>query len=326
MMPRTVAICILSVAVYAALLALVPVIGGNYETRIAISVAMFSALALSWNFIGGFTGYPSFSTAAFFGLGSYIGALAQRGGLPAEVAWVVATIGVAGFATILGAIILRLKGHYFAIGSIAIVEVTRLIVSSWGSVTGGGDGLNVPLMQGAPDVVAARVLFIMLFIMLAAFFTSVAVDRSRLGFGLRCINQNEDAADMVGVDTTRYKVASFTLSALFCGLVGAVYASWVGYIDPTDSFSILLTVKVPVMALLGGAGTLAGPIVGAGVFVMLEEFFWANFLQWNRAILGIIIVFLIFFLPGGLLKIQYGRVIQRLSVRFDQWRYREEVN
>jgi branched-chain amino acid transport system permease protein len=313
MMNRQVKISIAAVIAYAVALALIPVFAGNYETRIAISVAMFSALALSWNFIGGFTGYPSFSTAAFFGLGCYIGALSQRAGMPAEAAWIIATVGVAGFAAALGAIILRLKGHYFAIGSIAIVEVTRLIVSSWGSVTGGGDGLNVPLMAGTPDVVAARILYIMLAVMGMAFVATVIVDRSRLGFGLRCIHQNEDAADMVGVDTTRFKIAAFVLSALFCGLVGAVYASWVGYIDPTDSFSILLTVKVPVMALLGGAGTLAGPIVGAGVFVLLEEFFWANFLQWNRAILGIIIVFLIFFLPGGLLKIGYKDLLKKLS-------------
>ncbi|WP_425405501.1 branched-chain amino acid ABC transporter permease [Hwanghaeella sp.] len=315
MMSRQVKISILAVAVFTVALGLIPAIAGNYETRIAISVAMFAALALSWNFIGGFTGYPSFSTAAFFGIGCYIGALSQRAGMPAEIAWVVAMIGVAGFAAALGGIILRLKGHYFAIGSIAIVEVTRLIVSSWGSVTGGGDGLNVPLMTGTPDVVAARVLYIMLGVMVAAFVATVLVDQSRLGFGLRCIHQNEDAADMVGVDTTRFKIAAYVLSALFCGMVGAVYASWVGYIDPTDSFSILLTVKVPVMALLGGAGTLAGPIVGAGVFVLLEEFFWANFLQWNRAILGVIIVFLIFFLPGGLLKIDYRALLKKISAR-----------
>ena len=294
-----------------ALLCATPLFAGNYTIRIAISMTMFSAMALSWNFIGGFTGYPSFSTAAFFGLGCYVGALSQRAGVPMVLAWTAATIFVALFAAILGVIILRLKGHYFAIGSIAIVELTRLIVSSWGSLTGGGDGLNVPLLQGSPEEVASMVLYVMLAIMVSAFVASLLVDRGRLGFGLRCINQNEDAADMVGVDTTRYKIYAYTLSAMFCGSVGAVYASWVGYIDPTDSFSILLTVKVPVMALLGGAGSLFGPIVGAVSFVLLEEFFWANFLQWNRAILGVIIVFLIFFLPNGLLRIDYRKLLGR---------------
>ena len=271
-------------------------------------MTMFSAMALSWNFIGGFTGYPSFATAAFFGIGCYVGALAQRAGMPTFIAWTLATFFVAAFASFLGLIILRLKGHYFAIGSIAIVELTRLIISSWESLTGGGDGLNVPLMQGLPAEVASRVLYTMLLIAIAVFIVSVVVDKARLGFGLRCINQNEDAADMVGVNTTQFKIMAFTLSALFCGTVGAVYASWVGYIDPTDSFSILLTVKVPVMVLLGGAGTLLGPIVGAAGFVLMEEFFWASFLEWNRAALGILIVFLIFFLPHGLLKLDYWKI------------------
>ncbi len=288
-----------------------PIWADNYLVRIAITMAMFSAMALSWNFIGGFVGYPSFSTAAFFGIGCYLGALAQRADVPMIAGWLLATIVVSAFAAVLGAMILRLRGHYFAIGSIAIVELTRLITSSWSSVTGGGNGLNVPLISGSPDEVSAFVLNAMTLIMIVAFLATFLVDRSRLGFGLRCIQQNEDAANMVGIDTTQYKVAAFTLSALFCGTVGAVYASWVGYIDPTDSFSILLTVKVPVMVLLGGAGTLFGPVVGAVGFVFLEEVFWANFLEWNRAILGFIIVFLIFFLPHGLLRVDYKRLLRK---------------
>ena len=302
---------LLAFAVWLLLLGITPLLFGNYEARIAITIAMFSALALSWNFIGGFTGYPSFATAAFFGLGCYVGAIAQRYGMPLFVAWMLATFFVTAFAIALGAIILRLRGHYFAIGSIAIVEVTRLIISSWSDLTGGGDGLNVPLLSGTPDVVATKVLYVMLAIMAVAFATTIAVQSSRFGFGLRCINQNEDAADMVGVETTKYKIAAFGLSALFCGLVGAVYASWVGYIDPTDSFSILMTVKVPVMVLLGGAGSVLGPVIGAAAFILLEEVFWANFLQWSRAILGIIIVFLIFFLPGGLLKINLWQQLRQ---------------
>jgi len=299
-------------ALWIVMIAATPLLADNYTIRVAISIAMFSAMAVSWNFIGGFTGYPSFSTAAFFGLGCYAGALAQRNGVPLVLAWVFATLFVAVFAAMLGAIILRLKGHYFAIGSIAIVDLARLITSSWGSLTGGGDGLNVPLLQGTPQEVSALVLYVMLAILIVAFLTSIYVDRSRLGFGLKCISQNEDAADMVGVNTTSFKIVAYTLSAVFCGAIGAVYASWVGYIDPTDSFSILLTLKVPVMVLLGGAGTLLGPVLGAGVFVLLEEVFWANFLEWNRAILGGIIVFQIFFLPNGLLKIQYRTLFRKL--------------
>lgn len=300
-------------AVWVVVLATTPLYAENYIVRTAIMIAMYSALAFSWNIIGGFTGYPSFTTVAFFGIGCYVGGLAQRNGMPMVVAWLLATVFVGAFAAAIGAIVLRLKGHYFAIGSIAVVELCRLVISSWRSVTGGGDGLNIPLLRWSPNEVATFFLFVMIAIMLITFAMNVIVDRHRLGFGLKCIRQNEDAANMVGVNTTLYKIAAFTLSALFCGTVGAAYASWVGYIDPTDSFSIVMTLKVPVMVLLGGAGTVLGPALGAGAFVILEEIFWANFLNWNRAILGGIIVFLIFFLPGGLLNVSYKRVARRLK-------------
>ena len=289
-------------ALWIVVLATTPLYGDNSLVRTAIMLSMYSVLAYSWNIIGGFAGYPSFSTAAFFGLGSYAGGLAQVHGIAMPLAWLFATVLVGAVAALIGMIVLRLRGHYFAIASIAIVEVCRLVVSSWGSLTGGGNGLNVPLMSWSPGNIAVFFLAVMLTLLVVVFAITIAVDRSRFGFGLKCIRQNEDAADMVGVDATRYKIAAYVLSALFCGTAGAAYASWVGYIDPTDSFQIVLSVEVPVMAMLGGAGTVLGPAIGAAAFVVLEEIFWANFLDWNRAILGAIIVALIFFLPNGLLR------------------------
>lgn len=284
-------------------LAAVPFVASNYFVKIATFLAMFAALAMSWNFIGGYTGYPSFSTAAFFGLGAYTGALLQNAGAWVGLAWLGGALVVTVFAAVLGFAILRMKGHYFAIASIALVEALMLIASLWGGLTGGGEGLNVKIMPGGPDYIGRVFLYTMLGIMLAAFIVTVIVDRSRLGFGLRCIQQNEDAADMVGVDVTRYKTAAFALSAVFCGAIGAAYASWVAYISPTDSFSILLTLKVPVMVLLGGPGTVFGPIVGSAAFVLMEETIWAKYLDYHQAVLGVVIVLLIFFLPGGLMKV-----------------------
>ena len=302
---------ILGVAV-AVLLAL-PYFGDNYLMRTATFICLYAALALSWNFIGGYVGYPSFATAAFYGLGAYTGALCQRHGVPMPVAWLVATVLVGVFSVMLGYAVLRLRGHYFAIGSFATVELLRLIISSWSSFTGGGDGLNVPIFPGGPEVVGQIFLYIMLAIALMVFAVTIAVDRSRLGFGFRCIHQNEDAADMVGIDTTRYKIIAFGLSAMFCGTIGAFYASWTNYIDPNDTFDVLLSLKVPVMAMLGGTGTVLGPILGAASFVIMEEFIWAQFLEYNRAILGLVIVVLIFFLPGGLLKMPFRRLFSKIG-------------
>lgn len=293
-------------------LALMPWISDNYFVRLATFVCMYGALALSWNFIGGYAGYPSFSTSAFVGLGSYAGGLLQNSGVPMVLAWVGATIFVSAFAALSGAAILRMKGHYFAIGSITLVEVLRLTASLWSGLTGGGDGLNIAIMQGGADYAGRVFLYAMMSVLVCAWLTTLLLDRSRLGFGLRCINQNEDAADMVGIRVTRYKTAAYTLSGVYCGTVGAIYASWVSYIAPADAFGILLTLKVPVMAMLGGMGTVYGPIIGSGMFVLMEETIWAQFLDYHQAILGVVIVLLIFFLPGGLLKINYGCLVARV--------------
>lgn len=292
---------VIGFALFATGLALVPLGGNNFFVQQATFVCMYCALALSWNVIGGYAGYPSFATAAFVGLGAYAGALLQNAGIPMVLAWVAATAITGAFAAGLGWGLLRMKGHYFAVGSISIVEVLRLAVSSWSGLTGGGEGLNLPILPGGPEFAGRVFLYAMLLVMLLAFTMTVLVDRGRLGFGLRCIQQNEDAADMVGVDVVRYKTIAFTLSAIFCGTVGAISASWVAYIAPSDAFSILMTLKVPVMVLLGGAGTVMGPVVGATAFVVIEQSVWSRFLDFNQAALGIVVVLLIFFLPGGLL-------------------------
>ncbi len=297
-------------ALWVLALASTPWVASNYIVKIATFLAMYGAIALSWNFIGGFTGYPSFATAAVVGLGSYSGALLQNAGVSGALlplAWLGGAAVVALFAAIIGLIILRMKGHYFAIGSIAIVEVLSQLASSWSSLTGGGEGLNVKFLAGGPDFIGRVFLYTMIVIMLLAFVATVLVDKGKLGFGLRCIQQNEDAADMVGIDTTRYKIYAFVLSAVFCGAVGAAYSSWVAYISPTDSFSILLTLKAPVMVLLGGPGTVFGPVVGSALFVLMEETIWAKFLDYNQGVLGLVIVVLIFFLPGGLLRLRWRK-------------------
>lgn len=300
---------------FSLVLALMPVSGNNYFVQQATFIAMYCALALSWNVIGGYAGYPSFATAAFMGLGSYAGALLQNAGWPMVAAWLGATVITGLFAALLGLGILRMKGHYFAVGSISIVEVLRLAASSWSGFTGGGEGLNLPIMPGGPEFAGRVFLYAMLTVMVLAFVMTVLLDRSRLGFALRCIEQNEDAADMVGVNVTRDKTLALTLSAIFCGTVGAISASWVAYIAPTDAFSILLTLKVPVMALLGGPGTVLGPVIGATSFVIIEQTVWSRFLDYNQAALGVVIVLLIFFLPGGLLgrmkKVRQKKMAQK---------------
>jgi branched-chain amino acid transport system permease protein len=281
-----------------------PFFGEAYSLRLGTTVLMYGVLAMSWNFIGGMAGYPSFAVAAFFGLGAYCGAVAQKYGVPAPLAWALAGAGALFFAALLGIALLRLRGHYFAIASLVVAEVLRELVNSATDLTGGGMGLNLPVpTMSSIDAQAAYFFYAMLAVAAITFAATMITANSKLGFGLRCIQQNESAADMLGVNTTLYKVAAFMLSGVFVGMAGAIYASWVHYIEPPDVFDVLYSVKAIVMVLLGGAGSLFGPLLGAAVFLLLEELVWRKFLDVHTGVLGLLIVLLVLFLPKGLLTL-----------------------
>lgn len=277
--------------------------GGAYALRLATTLGMYVVLAYSWNMIGGVAGYPSFCTAAFFGLGAYIGGVLQVAGVPLGSAALLAGVGAGVFAALLGTLILHLRGHYFAIATVVVADVLRELILNAPDLTGGGMGLNLPLLGGAVLGQAQRYFAAMALCALAAFAANVLLMRSRSGFALACIAQNEAAAAMLGVNARVHKTVAFTLSAIFPAVAGAIYASWVNYIDPTDVFDVALSVKPIIMALLGGVGTLAGPLVGAVSFVLVEEIVWRNLLHFHSGVLGVLIVLLVIGMPGGVASV-----------------------
>lgn len=283
------------------LVALLPLSGDAYWLRLGTTMLLYGVLAMAWNFIGGMAGYPSFASAAFFGLGAYAGAVAQKLGAPMGLAWVIAGGLCLLFAALLGLALLRLRGHYFAIASLVVAEVLRELVNSATDLTGGGMGLNLPVPAGATVASQSEFFFYaMLGLAAITFAVMLRVTHSKLGFGLRCIQQNESAADMLGVNTTLYKVEAFMLSGVFAGAAGAIYASWLHYIEPPDVFDVLYSIKAIVMVLLGGAGSVFGPLFGAAIFLSLEELVWRNYLEVHTGVLGLLIVLLVLFLPKGL--------------------------
>jgi branched-chain amino acid transport system permease protein len=288
-----------------------PLVLDNYTIRLATMVLMYGALAWGWNIIGGYGGYPSFGTAAFFGLGAYTGAiLLSQKLVPFWSSPVLAAAACMLLATVVGVPILRLRGHYFAVASLGIGEVLRHVATSWTDLTRGGMGINLPPLLGSLTAEARLFYYAMLILAIVAFAATVLVARSRLGVALRCIRQNEEAAIMIGIDVTRCKVAAFALSAAMPGAAGAIYASWIGYIDPSDVFDILIAIKAPIMVLLGGASTIMGPLLGAIVYLVFEELVWSNLLQFHNAMLGLIVVFLVLFMPGGAIDLVSRRRAQ----------------
>lgn len=305
----------LVLAAILAALALLPIFAGNYALRLATIAAMYVVLGQSWNFIGGLAGYPSFATAAFFGLGAYTSAVLQTKGVPMLLSWGAAGLIAVAFAGVLGGAILHLRGHYFAIASLVVAEVLREIVNTAGDLTGGGMGLNLPVPKSTVTAQAQLFYFAMLGLAGLTAAAAILVDGSKLGFGLRCIQQNEDAASILGVNAYAYKTAAFGLSAVFVGMAGAVYASWVHYIEPPDVFDILLSVKPLVMVLLGGIGTLLGPALGAVILLAFEELVWRNFLKLHAAVLGLVIVALVLYMPNGIVAVMRDWRAKREATR-----------
>ncbi len=288
-----------------ALAAFLPMAESSYVLRLGTMAAMYAVMAVSWTVIGGFAGYPSFATAAFFGLGAYTGGILISGGQSLWVGMLAAGLVAFVGAMALGVVLLRLRGHYFAIASLAVAEVLRELANSSTDLTGGGMGLNVPMVAGGMGGImgfASFFFWAMLGLLVLTVIVVYAIERSRLGFGLQCIRQNEAAADMIGVNGTLYKSLAFAASGIFVAMAGAVYAAWVNYIEPPDVFDILYSVKPIVMALLGGLGSIAGAILGALVFLGIEELVWRNFLEIHAAVLGLLVVVLLLFLPNGLMS------------------------
>jgi branched-chain amino acid transport system permease protein len=300
-MTRSNLVLLALVACYAAL----PLFGGAYLLRLGTIAAMYAVLALSWGVVGGFAGYPSFATAAFFGFGAYTSGVLQAKGLPLGASVPAAAVASLLLAGALGAVLLRLRGHYFAIASLSLVEVFRELVNNATDLTGGGMGLNIPLGGGSDVMQDATFFFYAMWLVLlaTAAMTSIVM-ASKLGFGLACIRQNETAAGMVGLNTTLYKTAAFGLSACFVGAAGGIYAAWVHYIDPSDVFDILYSVKPIVMALVGGLGSPLGAVIGAFAYLVLEEVVWRNYIQIHSGLLGLLIVALLLFLPHGLMSLR----------------------
>src|SRR3954451_14494035 len=203
--------------------AALPTVGGAYALRLGTIACMYAVLALSWNVVGGFAGYPSFATAAFFGFGAYTTGVVLNMGLPLALSVLAALFASFLLASLLGAVLLRLRGHYFAIASVSVVEVLRELVNNATELTGGGMGLNIPLASGSGILADATFFYFAMWMLLAATaLTVILVSASKLGFGLACIRQNQAAADMIGLNATLYKSTAFALSACFVSSAGGL--------------------------------------------------------------------------------------------------------
>jgi branched-chain amino acid transport system permease protein len=264
---------------------------------------MLITLASDWNLTGGFTGYIDFGHAVFFGIGAYgTGVLMNKAGWPFWTAFLIGAILAAIFAILIGIPTLRLKGPYFSIAMLGTFVAMREIIRVIKPLTGGGQGLTLPPYLNRP-------LFYYVTLFLAILVVTVIwwIRRSEFGSTLIAIREDEVGAEMRGIDTTLHKITAFTIAAFFTGIVGGLWAYQNTFIDPDVVFFESRTVELVMMVMLGGLGTVAGPVVGATVIYWMRDIVWANFQQYHLIVEGTLLILIVLFLPEGIVGTLWDR-------------------
>jgi len=302
------ALRLLGAALLAVALAL-PLGAPAYILGFSLQLYMYVALAGSWNIISGFTGYISFGHVAFFGIGAYTAAiLITRLGMAWPWAALAGGIGALALGLPVGAICLRLKGPYFAIAMLGFAESLRVLATLWTSLTKGGTGITLP-----PVRTLVPSYFAMLACALAVLALNYRIATTSFGLRLLSIREDERGAEAIGINTTMHKIAAFALSTICPGVAGGVYAQYISYIDPTSIFLTVVTVQSIIITILGGAGTVLGPPLGAVGILVAQEVLWARFPHVHQGLLGVLVIVVILFLPGGIVEVlKERRVLPRV--------------
>lgn len=282
-----------------------PLFLGSYGQRVVATAFMYLALAQSWNLIGGYAGLMSLAMPAFFGTGAIVTAVMVVNGVMPVLAVFGGVAAAIAIAALIGSPTLRLQGHYFVVATLLITEALRnlvLNVNAFGF--SGGTALNLfnATSLGKLDTREFNLFFyfLLLFLALAAMATVVAFERSRSGYALRSIRDNERAARALGIAAAREKMFVFLVSSGMTAMVGAVWAFWLGAVETNEAFSFRLTFDVIVMVFLGGRGTVWGPVAGVALLVTINETIGVEFPELHMVIAGVLVGLVVLFQPDGL--------------------------
>ncbi|AUV83867.1 branched-chain amino acid ABC transporter permease [Salinigranum rubrum] len=312
----------LVVLVAVVVLVALPMALGAFWTRIGLGALMWIGLAQSWNMIGGYAGYLDFGHGAYFGIGAFAtGAVMVTFGLPFLAGFVVAAAVAAVIAYLVAVPTLRLTGAYFAIATWALAEAFKQLALNL-DITGGTFGLSLPTAAGSfglpvGELSTSLFYYLMLALCLATIaVTYVVFERSEFGFRVKALRDDEDAAESLGIDTTRVKRQVYVLSCAIAALFGSVHAYFITFIHPNDVLAAIITDQMVIMALLGGLGTITGPIIG-GILVFLLQRLSSVFLGQSTIylpLIGVLIMIVVLFAPSGVVGILRGEV-DRTDIR-----------
>ncbi len=317
---------VLRVGLYVAVLVaalIAPMVVPAIRTQMSFLWVMI-VFALTWDVLGGQMGYNSFGNILFFGVGMYTCALIQHhsglGYYPALFVGIFAGgLMAVAFAAVLGWGILGLRGHYFAIGTLGLGIAAAEFAGGW-EYLGAGSGMVTPLFPGGVGGRETFFYYLCLLVGLATFLTLRRFYRGRFRLAINAIRDDEDKAEAMGLHTTLYKTVAWCVAAFFLGLTGPLVGNIIGFIDPRDVAFAGSTygVWMLLMAILGGKGTLWGPVIGAVVFHITQELFWTYLLGWQRVALGLLVMLIVIFFPTGIIGWFRERWPERFGRRVEQ--------
>jgi branched-chain amino acid transport system permease protein len=303
----------LALAALIALAAAYPALAQNrFFIHLGIMTLLYVLLGTSWNLLGGYAGQISFGHAAFFGTGAYTSTiLLLKLGISPWPGMFAGALLAALLSIPVGWLALRLRGPYFALATLAASEVLRIMVFNWDRLTGGGDGLNILVNLGG----LLQFYYIALALACAAVAVVWAITRSRWGIFLNAIREDEEAAEALGVAATRMKLTALVVSAFFVALGGSFFASYHLYINPDLVFESSISIQMIIVSIVGGLGTLEGPVLGAVIIIPLSEYFRGLSPVANLLIYGIFIVLFMTLMPEGIIGASRRMFQRRASVR-----------
>ena len=286
-----------------ALLAALPLWGLNtYLLHVLIIAIMWSVIGMAWNLLGGYCGQVSFGHAAFFGVGAYTsGILYSKFGISAWWGMPVSIIVVTVFALVIGFICLRLRGPFFALGTLAVGVILRVTAENLTNITEGNLGI---MIRERTWVGKTWYFYIILALAALVFFLVRKVVESKLGYYFVAIREDQDAAESLGINTTYYKTIALCLSAVLTGLAGAFYTNYMGYIDPKVVFALHdISIVAIMVVMVGGVATYWGPIIGSAIMVILAEAIRSvpKLGAAHYTLFGILLIIIIIFLPNGII-------------------------
>ncbi|MEO6743791.1 MAG: branched-chain amino acid ABC transporter permease [Caldimonas sp.] len=287
-------------------------VGRPFELRLLTLLFLYALLAHGWNILGGYAGQTSIGHGLFFGVGAYVSTLLGiKLGVNPWFGMVAGAAGAAALGVLISIPCFRLRGHYFVIATLVVAESAQQLVTGWDGV-GGALGLQVPMAsEGMKHFQFHRdktgYYYIALAMLVVVTVAIWLMQRSRFGIVLQAIRDDEEAAASLGFSTIRYKLVAMALSAGLVGACGVFYAQYVLYIDPASVLSLALSVLMALIVILGGAGTVAGPIVGAAILLPLSEYSRVMFSGSGRnvdlLVYGMMIMIVAVFRPEGLMSL-----------------------